>query len=34
VISQVLPEGVNYEKLNTILKEAFDSPDAEPAKKH
>jgi len=33
VISQVLPEGVNYEKLHSILKEAIDNPDTEATKK-
>jgi CubicO group peptidase (beta-lactamase class C family) len=33
VLPETLPEGVDYEKLNTILTEAIDSPDAEPFKK-
>jgi len=33
VLPETLPEGVDYEKLNTILDEAIDSPDAEPFKK-
>ncbi len=33
VLPETLPEGVDYEKLNTILAEAIDSPDAEPFKK-
>jgi CubicO group peptidase (beta-lactamase class C family) len=33
VIPEALPEGVDYEKLNSILDEAIDSPGAEPIKK-
>jgi len=33
VISLELPEGVDYEKLHTILEEAIDNPDVEPTKK-
>ncbi len=33
VISQVLPEGVDYEKLHSILMEAIDNPDTEATRK-
>ena len=33
VLPEAMQEGVDYEKLNTILKEAFDSPKAEAFKK-
>jgi CubicO group peptidase (beta-lactamase class C family) len=33
VLPESLPEGVNYEKLESILEEAFDKPGEEPFKK-
>lgn len=33
VIPEELPEGVDYEKLHSVLEEAIDNPDAEPLKK-
>lgn len=33
LMTESLPDGVDYEKLNAILEEAIDMPDAEPFKK-